>query len=154
MACKGSGVRVPSAPLPVASSLQGDDRRGLGVSRSVTVSPSTASAVRLTYFGHATVGIDLAGVRLLTDPVLRGHVAFLRRIAPAPPPEQLRDIGAMLVSHLHHDHCDPPSLARLGRDRTLVVPWGTESFFHRHGFTQVVALRPGGTHVLAAGAGT
>ena len=31
----------------------------------------------LTYIGHATTLIELAGARLLTNPVLRGRVAHL-----------------------------------------------------------------------------
>ncbi|MCB8987113.1 MAG: MBL fold metallo-hydrolase, partial [Ardenticatenaceae bacterium] len=40
----------------------------------------------ITYVGHATVLIQMDGVRLLTDPILRGRVAHLshrtRRIEP------------------------------------------------------------------------
>ena len=39
-------------------------------------SRAVTAAARLTYVGHATVLIDMDGVRLLTDPVLR------RRIGP------------------------------------------------------------------------
>ena len=34
---------------------------------------------RIEYVGHATVHVDLDGVRLLTDPLLRNRVAHLRR---------------------------------------------------------------------------
>ena len=37
------------------------------------------SADRIVFLGHATVLIELDGVRLLTDPLLRGRVAHLRR---------------------------------------------------------------------------
>jgi len=43
--------------------------------------PHHAAAVvadRLTWLGHATVLLELSGVRLLTDPVLRSRVAHLR----------------------------------------------------------------------------
>jgi L-ascorbate metabolism protein UlaG (beta-lactamase superfamily) len=36
----------------------------------------------IRYIGHATVLIELDGVRLLTDPLLRNRVAHLRRVAP------------------------------------------------------------------------
>ena len=37
---------------------------------------------RIEYVGHATVFVDLDGVRLLTDPLLRNRVAHLRRSTP------------------------------------------------------------------------
>lgn len=75
------------------------------------------------YIGHATVLVELDGVRLLTDPLLRNRVAHLRRAVrlqgPLPEPD------AVLVSHGHHDHLDLPSLrmlrgARILAPRTLV----------------------------------
>ena len=42
--------------------------------------PSGLLVIR--YIGHATVLIELDGVRLLTDPLLRNRVAHLRRVAP------------------------------------------------------------------------
>ena len=38
--------------------------------------------MRLTWLGHATVVLDLDGVRLLTDPLLRGRAGPLRRRGP------------------------------------------------------------------------
>ena len=42
----------------------------------------TCAEDRIVFLGHATVLIELDGVRLLTDPLLRGRVAHLRRQAP------------------------------------------------------------------------
>ena len=36
-------------------------------------------AGRITFAGHATVLIEVAGTRLLTDPLLRNRFAHLRR---------------------------------------------------------------------------
>jgi L-ascorbate metabolism protein UlaG (beta-lactamase superfamily) len=77
---------------------------------------------RLTWLGHSTVLIETAGARILTDPLLRGRVAHLRRHAPAPAvPERL---DAVLVSHLHHDHLDPLSLRAVSPSAVVVVPRG------------------------------
>ena len=82
---------------------------------------------RIVPLGHATVCIDLAGIRLVTDPVLRARVAFLERVVPNP--EIPRGTDAVLISHLHHDHCDPRSvaalLARSHEGAVVVAPRGT-----------------------------
>ena len=33
-------------------------------------------------------------------------------------------VDAVLISHLHHDHLDVPSLRQLGLDKRLIVPNG------------------------------
>jgi L-ascorbate metabolism protein UlaG (beta-lactamase superfamily) len=86
--------------------------------------------VRLTYVGHATVVIDMAGTRLITDPVLRPRVAHLRRAGPVDP-ALVRDIDGVLISHAHMDHLDPPSLALLEGEPTIVVPRGAARFVRR-----------------------
>jgi len=85
---------------------------------------------RITWLGHATVLLELAGARLLTDPVLRGRVAHLRRHAPEPGAAVAVDpVDAVLISHAHHDHLDRPSLRALARAETeAVVPHGTARF--------------------------
>jgi L-ascorbate metabolism protein UlaG (beta-lactamase superfamily) len=71
-------------------------------------------------------------VRILTDPVLRARVAHLSRHGA--PPRVPRGIDAVLISHLHHDHLDVPSLRRLqGRPR-LVAPRGAGQLLRRAGF--------------------
>lgn len=90
----------------------------------------------VTWVGHSTVLIQVDGARLLTDPVLRGHVANLRRVPPldlAP----ARDVQAVLVSHAHHDHLDLRSLRHLGRDQRIIVPGGVGSLLLRRGFQRV-----------------
>jgi L-ascorbate metabolism protein UlaG (beta-lactamase superfamily) len=52
-------------------------------------------------------------------------------------------VDAVLVSHAHLDHLDPPSLARLGRDQRIVVPEGAGSPLRRRGFSRVEELRAG-----------
>ncbi len=102
------------------------------------------SADRITYVGHATVLIELGGVRVLTDPVLRSHVlGFIRRQAPDPAPHLAVGIDAVLISHLHHDHLDFPSLRRLGRDVQVFVPAGAKRAFRLRRFERVTELRPG-----------
>lgn len=98
---------------------------------------------RVTYVGHATVLADLDGLRLLTDPVLRSRVGPLRRHGAPPAQDAATHLDAVLISHLHHDHADLPSLGRIGRDVPLLVSPGSGRFFERHGFSAVAELAPG-----------
>ena len=78
--------------------------------------------IRLTWLGHATVVIDMDGVRLLTDPLLARHAGLLRRPEPRPDPEAWRNPDAVLISHLHLDHADLSSLRRVRRTPVLTAP--------------------------------
>jgi L-ascorbate metabolism protein UlaG (beta-lactamase superfamily) len=79
------------------------------------------SSGRVRWLGHSTVLLEVDGVRLLTDPVLRPRVLHLRRAAPLVD-EDLLELDAVLISHLHYDHLDLPSLQRIERGVTVVVP--------------------------------
>jgi L-ascorbate metabolism protein UlaG (beta-lactamase superfamily) len=109
------------------------------------VSPRRAgtSADRIVFLGHATVLIELDGVRLLTDPLLRGRVAHLRRQAPLPDASVTARLDAVLISHMHLDHLDLVSLRLLGRDTPLLVPAGAGAWLRRRGFTSVTELSVG-----------
>ena len=99
----------------------------------------------LDFIGHSTVVLDIDGVRLLTDPVTRGRVGPLRRVEPVPARERLRDIDAILISHLHWDHLDVPSLRGLGRDIPTFVPAGSGAWMRAAGFSDVREIAVGGT---------
>jgi L-ascorbate metabolism protein UlaG (beta-lactamase superfamily) len=111
--------------------------------------------IRITYVGHATVQIEAGGTRLLTDPILRPRVAHLRRIVPLPPLQELRQPDAVLISHAHLDHLDPPSL-RLLRPCPVVAPRGCGRMLEHAGLGDVIEavpgerLRIGSTEVAAA----
>src|SRR4051794_35054839 len=100
-------------------------------------------AERLTWLGHATVLLELSGARLLTDPLLRTHVGPLRRQGEPPAPGASRAIDAVLVSHLHYDHLDVPSLRRLRDDVAVLAPRGAGRFLRRRGIGHTTEMRPG-----------
>jgi L-ascorbate metabolism protein UlaG (beta-lactamase superfamily) len=97
----------------------------------------------LDFIGHSAVRIELDGVRLLTDPVTRGRVGPLRRVEPVPGRTRLRDIDAVLISHLHWDHLDVPSLRDLGRSVPVFVPVGSGPWMRAAGFRDVRELGVG-----------
>lgn len=109
---------------------------------------SLIAADTATYVGHATVLIEVEGMRLLTDPLLRRRLGPLVRHGPMPAPEVTADLDAVLVSHLHHDHADLTSLRRLGAGTPMLVPSGSRRFFERHGFGAVTELAPGESHAV------
>lgn len=82
-------------------------------------------AVQVTWWGHATTTIELGGQRILTDPVLHGRLAHLRRVGGPNPELAARRADAVLISHLHADHLHIPSLRELGRDVRIIAPRGT-----------------------------
>jgi L-ascorbate metabolism protein UlaG (beta-lactamase superfamily) len=73
----------------------------------------TDGCLELTWLGHSSTVIDAGSVRLLTDPILRRHNPPLRRRGPAPEHASWQGAEAVLLSHLHHDHADLPSLKLL-----------------------------------------
>jgi L-ascorbate metabolism protein UlaG (beta-lactamase superfamily) len=99
--------------------------------------------VRITWVGHSTVLIELDGVRLCTDPVVRGRLMHLRRVSGNASTAALRELDAVLISHLHHDHLDLPTLDGLGRSTKIVVPAGGGKLLRRRGFEHVTEVEVG-----------
>lgn len=98
---------------------------------------------KITFLGHSTVLIELAGLRILTDPVLFDRIGLLRRV-PNPLDASLHTgIDLVLLSHLHRDHFDLPSLRLLGSHVRLVVPYGAARLLRTSGFARVDELAPG-----------
>lgn len=100
-------------------------------------------SLNLTWWGHATVGIEIDGARLLTDPVLNRWIGPLRRTGPLPSPDAASGLDAVLISHGHHDHLDLPSLRRIDRATPVVLPVGRGELVSGLGFEHVVELPVG-----------
>jgi L-ascorbate metabolism protein UlaG (beta-lactamase superfamily) len=96
---------------------------------------------RIDFLGHATTVIELDGTRLVTDPLLRRRIGGLVHRHPVASPRELGSIDAVLISHLHHDHLDMPSLGLLGRDVRLLMPRRGSAVVRRRGFLNVTELR-------------
>lgn len=97
----------------------------------------------LAFLGHSTVLIELDGLRILTDPVLFDRVTVLRRIVTPVDPSLYAGIDAVVISHLHLDHFDLPSLRLLGPATELVVPRGAGDLLRRAGFEHVTEMAAG-----------
>ena len=125
----GDEVRVPPAPLPV-----------LAVDKAALAAAPAASGLRAFWIGHASVFVELDGLRLLLDPVFAERVSPFASLGPKrfhPPPVALADlppIDAVLISHDHYDHLDMATVQHLAaRGTRFFVPLGIGAHLERWG---------------------
>lgn len=102
----------------------------------------------IRWLGHSTVLLNQADTWILTDPVLRRRVAHLWRRNPLLPEDWPERVDVVLISHMHHDHLDLPSLRRLGNEKLLLVPEGAGAWMRRKGFRNVRELAVGDDQIV------
>ena len=85
-------------------------------------------SIRATVIGHATVLLQVAGLNILTDPVMSARIGPTPWIGPkrvrppAVPFEAIPRIDIVLLSHDHYDHLDRPTLRHLAaRDNPHIL---------------------------------
>jgi L-ascorbate metabolism protein UlaG (beta-lactamase superfamily) len=94
--------------------------------------------MKITWLGHATLVIETAGTRFITDPLLRDQFFHIRRYSTSV--DAPTAVDTVLLSHLHHDHLDMGSLKKVGGP--VVGPRGTARTLRRTGRT-VSEVKPG-----------
>jgi L-ascorbate metabolism protein UlaG (beta-lactamase superfamily) len=99
----------------------------------------------LTYIGHATTLLRLGRSSIVTDPMLRNWLGPLQRQGPPPPRELPRIPEVVLISHLHRDHLDLPSLRRFPTETPVVVPRGAARWLKRASADRIREVSPGET---------
>ena len=126
------GRRRPAPPGPPAPSVA-TDRESIQGSSGET---------HVTWIGHSSFLIQTAGLKLLIDPVYSDRVGrvYQRHGIAGLRPEQLPPIDILLISHSHYDHLDLPSIDRVARDATVVVPRGLGRIFTQRLFARVIEL--------------
>lgn len=99
------------------------------------------------WLGHSSFYVQLAGQRILIDPV------FSRNAAPIPfaneafagtniyTADDMPTIDILLITHDHWDHLDAPTVLAL-RDKTskVVCPLGVGAHFARWGFPEIMVV--------------
>lgn len=98
--------------------------------------------MHITYIGHATLLLEIAGARLLTDPNFESTLGrFLPRVsAPGIALEALPALDALLLTHAHADHLSFKSLDRLPRDVPLFAPPAIAHWLSRKGYRHAVPV--------------
>ena len=104
----------------------------------------------VSWLGHATVLIEVDGARVLTDPVLRDRVGPLVRVAASVQTDAVGALDCVLLSHLHYDHTDLPTLRNLGRSTPIIVPSPAREWLACKGFTDVRQVSPGESMTISA----
>ena len=99
--------------------------------------------IRVEFLGHAATLIELDGLTILTDPATRDRIGPLRRVFPAPAAGFLERADVVVISHMHWDHLDLPSLKALPRTTPILVPVGAGAWMHAHGFPSAREARVG-----------
>lgn len=98
--------------------------------------------MRITYIGHATLLIEIAGRRLLTDPNFDDTLGrFLPRVSqPGIALSDLPALDAILLTHAHADHLSFRSLDRLPHDIPLFAPPAIAAWLIRLGYSHARPL--------------
>ena len=118
--------RKPASPVPLAD--------------ATAVDPATAGrGPRLTWYGHASVLVEIEGRRVLLDPLWSDRcspssVVGPRRLHPVPAPlDSLPALDAVVISHDHYDHLDLATIRALaaGQSAPFVVPLGVGAHLDR-----------------------
>jgi L-ascorbate metabolism protein UlaG (beta-lactamase superfamily) len=144
----GRRKRVPKGPIPIVNPLE-----------AWKTAPS--SGLRVTWLGHSTLLLEIDGVRVLIDPVWCERASPVRFAGPkrfhAVPVfiEALPRLDAVLLSHDHHDHLCPSSVAALAKRRVpFVTSLGVGVHLERFGVhpSDITELDWGEDHAIATGA--
>jgi N-acyl-phosphatidylethanolamine-hydrolysing phospholipase D len=101
----------------------------------------------LTWVGHTSFLIQMAGLNILIDPIWSERASPFRFAGPrrwVPPGvefDRLPPIDAVVLSHDHYDHLDAPTISRIAARYPAAVwysPLGTGDFLRRRGAREVI----------------
>jgi L-ascorbate metabolism protein UlaG (beta-lactamase superfamily) len=101
--------------------------------------------LRITYIGHATLLIELAGKRFLTDPNFEPSLGkLLPRVSkPGIAIDRLPKIDAIFVTHAHADHLSFKSLEGLDGRVPIFAPPPIAKWLKRRGHSEATPIGPG-----------
>ena len=89
----------------------------------------------VTWIGHATVLIQVAGLNIVTDPIFgNSSILYPRIIKPGIALDTLPPIDLVLISHNHMDHMEGSSICALAKNHPGIkffVPQGNKPWFNK-----------------------
>lgn len=121
--------------------------------------PAAAGEAAVTWIGHSSFLLQLAGKHILIDPVFaRFLIVLKRRRKPGISLRALPPIDLVLLTHAHMDHLNLPSLRGILHNNrrhgvpapVVIVPKGVEDLVARLGFHEVRTLEPWASTTLDA----
>lgn len=120
-------------PRPPKSALR-------GVAADVAFLQANRETPSLTWIGHASLLLQIAGLNILIDPVFSRRVSPVRWAGPKrhQPPglrvDQLPPIDVVVISHNHYDHLDRPSVRAVGAHSSplYLTPRGVDAWMQRN----------------------
>jgi len=140
----GPGMIFKLLPLYLTNREEREPREPLGpftTDRAAYAKPPE-SDLRVTWFGHSSVLLEIDGVRVLIDPVWDERAAPVswmgpkRFFPPTMPLSALPVVDAVLISHDHYDHLGKQTvseLARLYPKLRWICPLGVAAPLHGFG---------------------
>ena len=119
----GLGVVFKVLPQYVNNRAEAEPNLPLGPFRTDVraFAAAPANGLRVTWFGHSAMLIEIDGMRVLVDPVWEqraspfGFMGPKRFFQPTIALEELPTIDVVLISHDHYDHLGAETVRRLAR---------------------------------------
>ena len=103
--------------------------------------PLAAGQVGITWIGHASFFVQIAGLNILIDPNWSLWLKGIKRLRePGLGLHTLPMIDLVLVTHAHFDHLDRRTLKAVAANQPIVVPFGVGNLVHDLGFERVHEL--------------
>ncbi len=110
------------------------------------ISAPNPNEIQLTWIGHSTFLIQIAGINILTDPIFSDRCSPFsfagpsRFVKPGLAFEDLPEIHAVIISHDHYDHLDKPTIAKLGNSPKYFIPLKVSAWFEDLGIDNYIEL--------------
>jgi len=111
--------------------------------------------MKITYISHATLLIEVDGLKIVTDPWVKGtSYCGQWHLFPKPlSPDLVKNADFVLYSHGHEDHLNGESLQTINKNASIFYPYswygGTTEFFNELGFKNVHESINEQTHKLS-----